>query len=104
MAMWLNVPLRAVKEQLKPTEFVRGAGEVVFDDADFGQMLWSLCSGAAHGDQWARLSLPDLTVVSRGEGTAIVYLSPSITRMAMVAMAAFAMVKKGFELHARRNM
>jgi hypothetical protein len=43
-------------------EVVRAAGEATFHDGDLAVVLWKGCSGLAHGDIWATLSMLDREV------------------------------------------
>ncbi|WP_109947361.1 hypothetical protein [Micromonospora globispora] len=86
-----------------PTRMVRAAGEVIFGDADLGQILWSLCSGAAHGDPWATLSLAEKTEVARKANVATIHLSPSIPNLLALTAAAVEVIQRAFILYAKRN-
>jgi hypothetical protein len=65
--------------------------------------LWRMCSGAAHGDVWAGLSLHDREIIEQDGGVAVAKLTAGIHVLAVVTAETFAMIDAAHDLFDLRN-
>lgn len=95
---------RAV-ERLNNVDIVRTAGAYVGgDDAvRHTEVLWRACSGAAHGDVWAGLSMHDKNVVDRDGNVATIQMTASTHLLATVTSETFTVVEAAHRLFDLRN-
>ncbi|WP_187234054.1 hypothetical protein [Actinomadura sp. HBU206391] len=84
-------------------EIVRYAGDFVANEADHVEFLWRACSGAAHGDTWAILSLQDREPIDSANGITTMRLTVSVRGLSMVAQEVTALVEAGFGLFDYRD-
>lgn len=86
-------------------DVIRSAGAHVggADAADHTEALWRACSGSAHGDAWAGLSMHDRDVQSRNRNVVTLRLTASTRFLTTVAAEAFAVIESAHELFDLRN-
>lgn len=84
---------------------IRAAGEFVGGDdaASHTEALWRACSGAAHGDTWAGLSLHDKDPVSRVGNVSTLGVSASTGLLTKIATETFGMIDAAHRLFDRRK-
>ena len=84
-------------------EMVRAAGEASVLGGDLAVALWKGCSGLAHGDKWATLSMLDQEVQQRAAPNVLnLRITAPTGGLLAVAKGAFFMVDRGFALFDRR--
>lgn len=86
-------------------EIIHAAGEFVGGDdaAPHTEALWRACSGAAHGDTWAGLSLHDKDTVSREGNVATLGLTASTGLLTTITTETFVVIGAAHRLFDRRK-
>lgn len=93
-------------ERLSNVDIVRAAGAYVGGDdaARHTEVLWRACSGAAHGDVWAGLSMHDKNVVDRDDNVATVQMTASTHLLVTVTSETFTVIETAHRLFDLRNL
>lgn len=95
-------PGKAV-EPIRYAEIVGYAGNFIADLGDHVKFLWRACSGAAHGDAWAVLSLQERQALDIADGVSTQQLTVSIPALVLVASEVIEVVGMAFGLFDYRN-
>jgi hypothetical protein len=98
-------PDQAVRRPVN-REVVRSAGSYIgksVSHEDHIEALWRACSGAAHGDTWAALSLHDKEVMERGQGIVLANLTASTRAVSIFTDETFIVIAAAFHLFDVRN-
>jgi hypothetical protein len=87
-------------------EIVRAAGRYIGgkeETADHAEFLWRACSGAAHGDAWAGLSLHDKEILDRANGVVTTHMTASTRGVTTITTETFTVIDSAFWLLDLRN-
>jgi hypothetical protein len=89
----------------KPSEIVRVAGHYIGGDDAAGHIetLWRACSGAAHGDVWAGLSLHDRDIVATTDNVATTRFTVATHLFTTFLTETFAVIDVAHSLFDYRN-
>ena len=89
----------------QPLEVIRAAGTFVGGDdaAQHIEGLWRACSGAAHGDTWAWLSMHDKVTVARDGDVATLQMTAGTHLMTTITMETFTVIDAAHNLYTIRN-
>jgi hypothetical protein len=92
----------------RPTnvEIVHAAGTYIGGDDDTArhtEALWRSCSGAAHGDIWAGLSMHDKNIVNRAGNVATLQMTASTHLLTTITSETFAVIEAAHHLFDLRN-
>lgn len=85
---------------------IHTAGEYISRDegaALHTEALWRACSGAAHGDTWAGLSLHDNDIVSRDGNVAILQITAATSLLTTITTETFVVIDAAHRLFGLRN-
>ncbi|ONI88198.1 hypothetical protein ALI144C_07015 [Actinosynnema sp. ALI-1.44] len=97
-------PAAALK---RPTNkaVVEAAGRFVGGPAgvDHVHGLWRICSGAAHGDTWAGLSLNEREIIEQEDGVVLAKLTAGIHVLAVLTKETFTLIDAAHRLFDLRN-
>ncbi len=105
IAKGCGISATKAQERIKYPELVRYAGDFRQDDlANLMEFLWRACSGAAHGDGWAVLSLQNRKIIDQlNPGLGLVQLGPDIVALAQVTGVVVEAVEAAIGLFDHRN-
>lgn len=84
------------------SDIVRAAGELTAIGADVAEVVWSGCSSLAHGDISGTVGLLDKEIVERVGDVNHVRVTASVSGLYWTTVAAFVMIKSGFDFFGRR--
>lgn len=89
----------------KNVDVVQAAGAYIGGDdaARHIEVLWRACSGAAHGDVWAGLSMHDKNVVNRDDNVATIHMTASTSLLTTVTSETFTVIETAYRLFDFRN-
>lgn len=95
----------AAVKRVSNLEIIRTAGEFVggSDAGPHAEVLWRACSGAAHGDIWAGLSLHDKDTVSQRGNVKTLQMTASTGLLTTITTETFAVVNAAHLLFDRRR-
>ncbi|GIF47530.1 hypothetical protein Afe04nite_20690 [Asanoa ferruginea] len=82
---------------------MRYAGDFAVHDADRLEVLWRACSGAAHGDAWAVLSLQEKEASDPADGVVTIQLTASILALSLVTDEVVDLLEMAFGLLDHRD-
>jgi hypothetical protein len=81
-------------------DIVQAAGEATEVGADLAVILWRACSGLAHGDFWASITLPSRAhLAATRPGMANLELTPNVRGLCTALMAAKIMLAAALRLY-----
>lgn len=92
----------------RPTnmEIVHATGAYIGGDEDatrHTEALWRSCSGAAHGDVWAGLSLHDRNIVNQADNVATLQMTASTQLLTTITSETFTVIDTAHRLFDLRN-
>lgn len=95
----------AAVKRVRNLEIIRTVGEFVggSDAGPHAEVLWRACSGAAHGDIWAGLSLHDKDTVSQRGNLKTLAMTASTGLLTTMTAETFAVVNAAHLLFDRRR-
>lgn len=96
-------PGQAVR-RVTTTDIVKQACEAAPGRSATHQLVWNLCSGAAHGDLWSMLTLADKVELPGGPpGIARLRVSANMSRLHLITFFAASMIDLGWRLFEQRS-
>jgi hypothetical protein len=98
-----GLPQGKAVEAIRYSTIVRYSGDFLAHEPDHVEFLWRACSGAAHGDTWAILSLQDRKSIHSENGVSTEQLRVSIRGLSVVAAEVTALVEMSFGLFEHRD-
>lgn len=84
-------------------DIVRAAGEATEIGGDLAAVLWRACSGLAHGDFWASITLPGAArLATTRPGMANLELRPNVVGLCTALLAAKILIAEALRLYEQR--
>lgn len=87
-------------------EIVRAAGAFIGGDDDAAlhtEAIWRACSGAAHGDTWAGLSMHDKDIVNQDGNVATLHMTAATHLLTTITTETFTVIDTAHQLFDLRN-
>lgn len=86
-------------------EIIHAAGAYIGDDegALHAEAIWRACSGAAHGDTWAGLSMHDKDIVSQAGNVATLQMTAATHLLTTITTETFTVINTAHRLFDLRN-
>ncbi|MEU7802637.1 hypothetical protein AB0B10_25595 [Micromonospora arborensis] len=94
----------AATKRIAATEIVQAAGEHALMGERVAQLVWSLCSGTAHGDFWSMVALADrIELPGAPAGISHARVTANVERLYFLTYFAAAMIDRGWVLQDQRS-
>lgn len=95
---------RKVNERIQPSEIVEHAGRGTRMGERVARLVWSLCSGTAHGDFWSMVTLADrVELPGAPVGMSHNRVTANVERMHFMTFFAAEMIDAGWRLYDERS-
>jgi hypothetical protein len=101
IAVRCGLDVQVAVKHLNNVDIIHASGAYVGgseDTAAHTEALWRACSGAAHGDTWARLSMHDKTVVSESSDVATIRTTASTHLLTTITSETFVVINAAHQL------
>jgi hypothetical protein len=88
-------------------EAIHAAGSYIGGDEDtalHAEAMWRACSGAAHGDTWAGVSMHDKDIINHAGNVATVQMTAATHLLTTITTETFVVIDAAHKLFDLRNL